>query len=296
MKLTGNTILITGAGSGIGLALGEEFVKLDNRVIVAARSPEKLKLAKSKGLETIKADLCEAGSIQTLSRKVTQEFPKTNVLIHNAALCKLEDLVQGGSPAVQEEMIATNLLGPMRLNDALLPHLLKQPSATIIVLTSGLGFVPSAFYPTYSATKAALHSYSQSLRFQLKDTSVRVIEVVPPYVQTQLGGAFQETDPNAMPLSDFISEAMQILENNSQVEEVLVKRTLAHRFAAEAGREKYDAFFKQYNERLFNDLGRRGGRASGNMKTLAEDQCRNGTAEGLILAGRISRPAKETKI
>jgi uncharacterized oxidoreductase len=95
-------------------------------VIVAARSPEKLKVAKSKGLETIKADLCEAGSIQTLSRKVTQEFPKTNVLIHNAAICKLEDLVQGGSPAAQEEMIATNLLGPMRLNDALLPHLLKQ--------------------------------------------------------------------------------------------------------------------------------------------------------------------------
>jgi uncharacterized oxidoreductase len=120
MKLTGNTILITGAGSGIGLALGEQFVKLDNRVIVAARSPEKLKVAKSKGLETIKADLGEAGSIQTLSRKVTQEFPKTNVLIHNAAICKLEDLVQGGSPAVQEEMIATNLLGPMRLNDALL--------------------------------------------------------------------------------------------------------------------------------------------------------------------------------
>jgi uncharacterized oxidoreductase len=158
---------------------------------------------------------------------------------------------------VQEEMIATNLLGPMRLNDALLPHLLKQPSAAIIILTSGLGFVPSAFYPTYSATKAALHSYSQSLRFQLKDTSVRVVEVVPPYVQTQLGGTFQATDPNAMPLNDFISEVMQILEDNSQVEEVLVKRTLAHRFAAEAGPEKYDAFFKQYNESLFNDLGRR---------------------------------------
>lgn len=257
MKLTGNTILITGAGSGIGLALGEKFVKLDNRVIVAARSPEKLKVVKSKGLETIKADLGEAGSIQTLSRKVIQEFPKTNVLIHNAAICQLENLVQGGSPDLQEETIATNLLGPMRLNDALLPHLLKQPSATIIILTSGLGFVPSAFYPTYSATKAALHSYSQSLRFQLKDTSVRVIEIVPPYVQTQLGGTFQATDPNAMPLNDFTSEVIQILEDNPQGEEVLVKRTLAHRFAAEAGREKYDAFFKQYNERLFNDLDRR---------------------------------------
>jgi len=186
MKLTGNTILITGAGSGIGLALGEEFVKLDNRVIVAARSPEKLKVAKSKGLETLKADLCEAGSIQTLSRKVTQEFPKTNVLIHNAAICKLEDLVQGSSPAVQEEMIATNLLGPMRLNDALLPHLLKQPSATIIILTSGLGFVPSAFYPTYSATKAALDGLTRSLARELGPRQIRVNSVAPGYFDSDM--------------------------------------------------------------------------------------------------------------
>jgi uncharacterized oxidoreductase len=201
MKMTGNTILITGGGSGIGLALAEEFVRLDNRVVVAARSPEKLKFAENKGLKTIKADISEAESIQTLSRIVIQEFPATNVVIHNAAICKFEDLVQGGNKIVQEETIATNVLGPMHLNDAILPHLLEQQSATIIV-TSGLGFVPSAFYPTYSATKAALHSYSQSLRFQLKDTSISVIEIVPPYVQTQLGGSFQATDPNAMPLND----------------------------------------------------------------------------------------------
>jgi uncharacterized oxidoreductase len=190
---------------------------------------------------------------------VTQEFPETNVLIHNAAICKLEDLVYGGSTALQEETTATNLLGPMRLTEVLLPHLLKQQSATIITVTSELAFVPSAFYPTYSATQAALHSYSQSLRFQLKDTPVRVIEIVPPYVQTQLGGVFQATDPHAMPLNDFIAEAMQILKNEPQVEEVLVKRVLPHRFAAEAGRDKYDALFKQYNERLLNDLDRRRG-------------------------------------
>jgi uncharacterized oxidoreductase len=257
VKMTGNTILITGGGSGIGLALAEEFVRLDNRIIVAARSPEKLKLAENKGLETIKADISEAESIQTVSRKLIEEFPETNVVIHNAAICKFEDLVQGGSTTVQEETIATNVLGPMRLNNAILPHLLKQRSATIIIITSGLGFVPSAFYPTYSATKAALHSYSQSLRFQLKDTPISVIEIVPPYVQTQLGGTFQATDPNAMPLSDFISEVMQILKDEPQVEEVLAKRTFPHRFAAEGGRDRYDAFFKQYNERLLNDLGRR---------------------------------------
>jgi uncharacterized oxidoreductase len=146
MKMTGNTVLITGAGSGIGLALAEEFAKFDNRVVVAARNPEKLKAAQDKWLKTIEADLSEAESIHALSRKVTQAFPETNVLIHNAAICKLEDLVHGGSTAIQEETIATNLLGPMRLTDALLPHLLKQQSATIIIVTSAMkSFKGTAF-------------------------------------------------------------------------------------------------------------------------------------------------------
>jgi uncharacterized oxidoreductase len=258
MNLTGNTILITGGGSGIGLALAEKLSKLDNQVIVAGRSLEKLKVVENKGLKTVSADMSDSGSIQALAKKVTKDFPKTNVVVHNAGICKLEDLVRGGNSKVQEETIATNFLGPMRLTDALLPHLLKQNSAMIMTVSSGLAFVPSAFYPTYSATKAALHSYSQSLRFQLKDTSVKVIEIVPPYVQTQLGGEFQATDPNAMPLKNFISEVMQILKSDPQVEEVLVKRVHPHRFAAENGREKYDAFFRQYNARFV---------ASGNLRS-----------------------------
>src|SRR5690242_6493672 len=154
MNMTGNTILITGAGSGIGLALAEEFARMENQVIVAARSPEKLKVAEQRGLATIPADVSDAGSIQALATRVMQEFPQTNVVIHNAAISKREDLVQGGDSTLQEETVATNLLGPMRLTNALMPHLLQQRSAAILIVSSGLAFVPSAFVPTYSATKA----------------------------------------------------------------------------------------------------------------------------------------------
>jgi len=248
MNLHGNTILITGGGSGIGLALAEEFAKIRNQVIVAARSTEKLKAAENRGLMTIRADVSDAASIRALGERASADFPQLNVLIHNAAVCKREKFGRGGYAADREETIATNLLGPMRLTEALLPRLLEQKEAVVMVVTSGLAFVPSAFFPTYSATKAALHSYSQSLRFQLRSTSVKVIEIVPPYVQTQLGGPQQATDPNAMPLGSFVAEVMRILRETPNVEEVLVSQVHRHRFAAEMGREGYTTFFRQYNE------------------------------------------------
>ena len=112
MKMTGNTILITGAGSGIGLALAEAFVALGNVVIVAARSPEKRVAAERRGLKTIAADMSDSASIEALATTVMQEFPKTNVVVHNAAISKREDLVQGGDSKLQEETVATNFLGP----------------------------------------------------------------------------------------------------------------------------------------------------------------------------------------
>src|SRR3989449_11224640 len=105
MNMTGNTILITGAGSGIGLALAEEFARMDNQVIVAARSPEKLKAAEQRGLATIPADLSDSASIQPLATRVIQEFPKTNVVVHNAAISKREDLVRGGNPRSEERRV-----------------------------------------------------------------------------------------------------------------------------------------------------------------------------------------------
>jgi len=248
MNLHGNTILITGAGSGIGLALAEEFAKIGNKVIVAARSAEKLRVAENKGLMTIQADVSDAASIRALAERATEEFPRLNVVIHNAAVCKREEFLQGDNATAREEIVATNLLGPMRLTDALLPRLLQQIEAAVMIVTSGLAFVPSAFFPTYSATKAALHSYTQSLRFQLRNTSVKVLEIVPPYVQTQLGGPHQASDPNAMPLQTFVVEVMEILREAPNVDEVLVSQVHRHRFAAEMGREDYATFFRRYNE------------------------------------------------
>jgi uncharacterized oxidoreductase len=250
MTLTGNTILITGGGSGIGLALGEAFARRGNHVITAGRNPEKLKIAESNGLSTVRVDMSDPASIQALAMTVSTEFPRVNVVIHNAAICKPVDFTVQGHEQIREETVATNFLGPMRLTDALLPQSLKQEQATIMIVSSGLGFVPSALYPTYSATKAALHSYSQSLRFQLKHTAVDVIELVPPYVQTELGGPGQATDPHAMPLGDFVAEVFDILDRNPRVEEILVKRVQAHRFAAESGRDNYNALFEHYNGRF----------------------------------------------
>jgi uncharacterized oxidoreductase len=250
MRLTGNTILITGGGSGIGLALGKAFARHGNQVVAAGRNPEKLKVADTNGLSTVRVDISDAASVQALAMTVLRKLPRTNVVIHNAALCKPQDFIDGGSEQIREETIATNFLGPMRLTDAILPHLLQQEQAAIMIVSSGLGFVPSARYPAYSATKAALHSYAQSLRFQLKDTAIEVIELVPPYVQTELGGPAQATDPYAMPLEGFVAEVFDILEQNPRVEEILVTRVHGHRFAAESGRESYEAFFRQYNSRF----------------------------------------------
>ena len=249
MKLNGNTILITGGGSGIGLGLAEAFAKLDNQVIIAGRSPEKLERVREKGFVTETVDLSNLASIKNLAERVTENYPALNVVIHSAGLAKNENLSTGADAGIEEEIITTNILGPMRLTNALLPHLLKQESATIMPISSGLAFMPNAQAPTYSSTKAAIHSYAQSLRYQLKDTSVEVIELIPPYVQTSMMGESQARDPNAMPLDEYISEVMQILKVQPEVKEILVERVKEMRFLAEQGQEKYEAFFKKYNDR-----------------------------------------------
>jgi uncharacterized oxidoreductase len=143
-------------------------------------------------------------------------------------------------------MVVTNLLGPIRLNAALVSFLLKQQNPVIMTVSSGLAFVPLAMTPTYCATKAAIHSYTQSLRYQLKDTAAQVLELIPPYVQTELMGPRQASDPNAMPLKDFISETMSILENSPNGTEICVERVKPLRFAEASG--PYDAFFKTFND------------------------------------------------
>lgn len=252
MQMTENTILITGGGSGIGRGLAEEFHKLGNQVIIAGRDGNKLDetTAANSGMKSFKVDMANYESIQSLAAEVIAQFPQLNAVIHNAGIMIPEDLLNGkDNQTAIDSVVNTNLLGPMRLTDELLPTLRKQPRATIMTVSSGLAFVPLAMTPTYCATKAAIHSYTQSLRYQLRETAIQVIELVPPYVATHLMGEHQANDPNAMPLNEFIEETMEILSTQPDAAEILVKRVHPLRFAADEGQEKYEEFFKQRNDR-----------------------------------------------
>ena len=159
-------------------------------------------------------------------------------------------LAQGDDLSNAEATITTNLLGPIRLTAALLPHLQKQAQATVMTVSSGLAFVPMAMTPTYCATKAAIHSYTQSLRYQLRDTSVEVLELVPPYVQTTLMGDHQANDPRAMPLDEFITEVMDLLKTQPGATEICVKKVYPLRYAASEGQEKYEQVFRGFNDAM----------------------------------------------
>ncbi|HTU50958.1 MAG TPA: SDR family oxidoreductase [Acidobacteriaceae bacterium] len=253
MKMTGNTMLITGGGSGIGRGLAEAFHALGNTVVIAGRRKEMLEAtAKANpGMERMTLDIEDAASIQSFAERVTEKYPKLNVLVNNAGIMKLEDLRTGARTDISEQTIAINLLGPIRLTTALLPLLQRQSHSTIMTVSSGLAFVPLAPTPTYCATKAAIHSYTQSLRYQLKDTTTAVVELIPPYVATDLMGSSAD-DPRAMPLDKFIAEVMEILKAQPDATEICVENVKRLRFAAESGH--YDAVFKGLNDAMATGL------------------------------------------
>jgi uncharacterized oxidoreductase len=237
MQLTGNTVLITGGGSGIGRALAEALHARGNQVIISGRRQSALDdvVASNPGMAAFTVDMTDAADIARLAGSVTAAFPALNAVINNAGIMVDEDLPGGDFLATAETTVATNLLGPIRLTAALLPHLLAQPRAAVLTVSSGLAFVPKASTPTYSATKAAIHSWTQSLRYQLRNTAVDVIELAPPYVQTTLQGEKQANDPNAMPLDDYITETMDLLGGEPRNGEVLVQRVHRQRFAEQSG-------------------------------------------------------------
>jgi len=250
MKPEGNTILVTGGGSGIGRGLAEALHQKKNRVVIAGRRQDVLDhvVRENPGMAAITLDIENPAAIRDFARQLLSRFPDLDVVVHNAGIMRSEDLRQGAAHVADAEaMVTTNLLGPIRLTAELMPHLLKRPSGAIVTVTSGLGFVPLAGAPTYGATKAALHSWTESLRYQMRDTKVEVIELPPPYVQTELTGAHQASDPRAMPLPEFVEESMRLLFASKTPHEVLVERVKPLRFAA---RGDYDGFFKSFNDAM----------------------------------------------
>jgi len=249
MQPTGNTILITGGTSGIGRALAEQFHGSGNTVIIAGRRQQKLDeiTAANPGMHGLQVDVTDTASIPAFAARVRDQFPALNVLINNAGIMAAEDLKVGADDLLTADaIINTNVTSVLHLTAALLPHLLQQPNATIVATTSGLAFVPRAQFPAYCGSKAFLHSWLQSLRHQLRGTNVEVLELAPPYVQTELTGAHQATDPHAMPLADYIAEVMRLLRDpNPPYGEILVERVKMLRGAERGG--KYEEVFGMLN-------------------------------------------------
>ena len=246
MKRSGNTILITGGGSGIGEALAHRFHDQGNTVIVAGRRLEALEKA-CEGRENLHAltlDIDSAEGVKDFAARVIAAHPALNVVIHNAGIMRFEALDQSRDLTDAEATIATNLLGPIRLTDALIDHLVAQPDAAIVTVTSGLAYVPLVATPTYSASKAAIHAYTVALRDALQD-KVEVIELVPPGVQTELTPG-QQNRPGYMPLDAFIDEVMALWAQEPTPAEIMVERVRGLRFAEREGR--FDAALAQINE------------------------------------------------
>ena len=224
MNPSGNTILITGGGSGIGQALAHHFHDLGNDVVIAGRRHDTL-LEAAAGRDRMSVavlDVEDPRSIEQLAHEMIEQHPTLNVLINNAGIMRSEDLTGRRNLTEVDAMIATNLLGPIRLTNALIDHLIEQQDAAIINVSSGLAFVPLVATPTYCATKAAIHSYSVSLRKQLEG-KVDVIEIVPPAVQTDLTPG-QSTREGYMPLDAFIEEVMGLFQKQPTPNEILVER------------------------------------------------------------------------
>jgi uncharacterized oxidoreductase len=244
MNLTGNTIFITGGGSGIGRALAEALHNRGNKVVIAGRRKGHLDavVKATPGIEAIELDIADPAGIKTAAKKLIREHPDLNVLINNAGIMEPDHAAGVIDDKLLLSTVTTNLLGPIRLTSALVDQL-KSRRGVILYNTSVLAFVPLALTAVYSATKAALHSYALSQRFLLRDSGVRVLEIAPPWVRTELMNSQEATQ--AMPLDRFIAETLDVL--GTDVDEILVEA--AKPLRANPGSEEH-ALVNGFNQQM----------------------------------------------
>ncbi|THV23483.1 SDR family oxidoreductase [Glycomyces paridis] len=237
MDISGNTIFIPGSTSGIGLALALALRERGNTVIVGGRRADLLErlAAEHPGLDTVRIDTADPASVEAAAKEVLERHPGLNVLIAMAGIMRAEDWHRPeGFLESATGIVTTNVLGPIRLIAAFVEHLQTRPDATIMTVSSGLAFTPLKATPSYNASKAAIHMLSESLRLQLADTSVRVVELEPPAVRTTLMPG-QETSEFAMPLEDFTAEVMALLESQPDATEIQVERVKFLRYGEARG-------------------------------------------------------------
>ena len=237
MNISGNTIFIPGSTSGIGLALALELKSRGNTVIIGGRRTDRLKqlAADHPGLDSVVIDTTDPASIESAAQQVLARHPDLNVLIPMAGIMRVEDWNQPDDfLASAESVITSNVLGPIRLIAAFIEHLQAQQAATIVTVSSGLAFTPLAATPSYSAAKAAIHLLSEAIRLQYADTSVEIIELVPPAVRTELVPGHEDNE-QAMPLDEFIAEATDLLASQPEAKEIQVERVKFLRYGEARG-------------------------------------------------------------
>jgi len=236
MNISGNTIFIPGATSGIGLALALRLQAKGNTVVIGGRRTELLaQLEAEHGFGTVRIDVADPVSIAEASAEVIATYPEVNVLVTMAGIMSAEDWTDAdGFLANAERTVTTNVLGTIRLIAAFTEHFSALPDATVMTVSSGLAFAPLAHTPSYNASKAAIHMLSESIRLQWAGTGVKVVELVPPAVQTDLMPGHAE-DPHALPLGDFADEVLQILEAEPDAKEIQVERVKFLRYGDARG-------------------------------------------------------------
>ncbi|MEU0494197.1 SDR family NAD(P)-dependent oxidoreductase [Mycobacterium sp. NPDC006124] len=244
MQWTGHTILITGGGSGIGAGLAAAMHHAGNQVVIAGRRTEVLQAMAHRhpGMSYLRFDQGDPRAVRAFADEVVRRHPQLSVLINNAGIVRAEDLY-APDPDVVAEVASTNLGGPLALTAHLLPVLTRRPSAAIVNVTSALAFVPKAELPTYCATKAALHSYTESLRFQLRHSSVHVIEVAPPRVRIESDAPGGD---HGITVDEFVAEVMSSLVAHPEAGEIVVRAARRLRFAERRG--AYSQSFNAVND------------------------------------------------
>jgi len=237
MNISGNTVFIPGSTSGIGLALALALQAKGNRVIVGGRRAELLEriAAEHPGIDTVRIDTADAASIESAAKEVLAQHPDLNVLVAMAGIMRIEDWHEPASfLASAEAVVTTNLLGPIRLIAAFIEHLRRQQDASIVTVSSGLAFTPLAVTPSYNASKAAIHMLSESIRLQLADTTVKIVELEPPSVRTALVPG-QESSEFAMDLDEFVAEVIQLVQAQPDAKELQVERVKFLRYGEARG-------------------------------------------------------------
>ncbi|MET7574133.1 SDR family NAD(P)-dependent oxidoreductase [Streptomyces sp. NPDC005492] len=253
MDLSNRTVFIVGGTSGIGRELARRFAAAGSTVAVGGRSATALAELSDEGIGTFGIDVTDGASVARARDAVLLRYPELDTVVTMPGVMLLEDLRDPAHFEAAQTTIDTNLVGTIRVVDAFTPHLVQRGAGTFITVTSGIAFLPFPPMPTYAASKAAVHAYSEALRAQLDGTGVGVVELVPPAVAT---AGQEKVNPQALPLSDFATEAMQLLSQNPTPDEILVERVLTHRWAERDG--TYDDLVAKRSQALAMLPGRQG--------------------------------------